>query len=113
MIRAWKDKNNVPMGGLLVDTFAYRFLKDWNYNDKSYVYYDWMTRDFFKYLSEQDDDQTYWLAVGSGQYIYPKGKFIAKAKSTYNNALEALKYEEQKNELMSNYYWRLIYGSKF
>jgi hypothetical protein len=113
MIRAWKDYCNVPMGGLLIDTFAYRFLKDWKYNDKSYLYYDLMTRDFFKYLSEQNDNQSYWQAVGSNQYIYPKGKFAAKAKTAYNNALNAIKYEEQNNERIANYYWREIYGRKF
>ncbi len=75
MIRAWKDNCNVPMGGLLIDTFAYRFLSAWENKDKSFMYYDWMTRDFFKFLSEQDDNQSYWKAVGSGQYIYPRGNF--------------------------------------
>ena len=111
MVRAWKDNCNVPMGGLLIDTFAYRFLKDWEHYDKSFTYYDWMTRDFFKYLSEQNDNQSYWVAVGSGQYIYPKGKFAAKAKTAYNNALKAIKYEN--NEYLTNSYWRDIYGTKF
>lgn len=113
MIRAWKDNCNVPMGGLLIDTFAYRFMKDWEYNDKSFVYYDWLTRDFFKYLSEQDDNQSYWLAIGSGQYIYPKGRFAAKAKSAYDNALKAIEYEDKNYEYTANSYWRDIYGSKF
>ena len=113
MIRAWKDNCNVPMGGLLIDTFAYRFLKDWEYNDKSFLYYDWMTRDFFKYMSEQDDNQSYWLAVGSGQYIYPMGKFTAKAKSAYDNALKAIECEDKKYEYSANSYWRDIYGTKF
>lgn len=113
MIRAWKDNCNVPMGGLLIDTFAYRFLKDWEYNDKSFIYYDWMTRDFFKYLSEQDDTQSYWIAVGSGQYIYPKGRFSAKAKTAYDNALKAIEYEDKKLEYTANCYWKDIYGSKF
>lgn len=111
MIRVWKDNCNVPMGGLLIDTFAYRFMKDWEYNEKSYLYYDLMTRDFFEYLSKQDDNQLYWYAVGSSQYIYSKGKFTEKAKTAYNNALNAIDYE--KNEYLSNYYWREIYGRKF
>lgn len=113
MIRAWKDNCNVPMGGLLIDTFAYRFLSAWENKDKSFMYYDWMTRDFFKFLSEQDDNQSYWKAVGSGQYIYPRGNFKAKAKNAYNNALAALRYEDQKNDLMSDYYWKEIYGTRF
>ena len=113
MVRAWKDNCNVPMGGLLIDTFAYRFLKDWENNDKSYGYYDWMTRDFFNYLSVQNDNQSYWLAVGSGQYILPKGKFVAKAKIAYNNALKAIEKEENGYEYSANIYWREIYGTKF
>lgn len=113
MLRAWKDNCNVPMGGLLIDTFAYRFLKDWEHYDKSYFYYDWMTRDFFKYLSEQNDTQSYWIAVGSGQYIYPKGKFSAKAKTAYNNALIAIEKEDKGYSYTANDYWRAIYGTKF
>ena len=113
MIRAWKDYCNVPMGGLLIDTFAYRFLYQWKHYDKSFAYYDWMTRDFFKYLSEQNDNQSYWAAVGSGQHIYPKGKFTAKAKTAYNNALKAIEYEEKGFEYIANCFWRNIYGTKF
>ena len=75
MARAWKNQHAVPMGGLLIDTFAHNFIRNWDYRDKSYVYYDWMTRDFFRHLSQQDTAQQYWLAVGSGQYIYRKGLF--------------------------------------
>ena len=113
MLRAWKDNCNVPMGGLLIDTFAYRFLKDWEHYNKSFLYYDWMTRDFFKYLSEQNDEQSYWIAVGSGQYIYPKGKFTAKAKTAYNNALKAIEKEDKGYSYTANDYWRAIYGTKF
>jgi len=113
MIRAWKDNCNVPMGGLLIDTFAYKFLSLWEYRDKSYMYYDWMTRDFFKFLSEQDDSQSYWKAVGSGQYIYPKGKFTAKAKTAYNNAIIAIEKEVKGYSYTANDYWRAIYGTKF
>jgi hypothetical protein len=47
MTRAWRNKWNVPMGGLLIDTLANQFLINWQYKDKSYLYYDWMARDFF------------------------------------------------------------------
>ena len=35
MARAWKDEWNVPIGGLLNDTFAYNFLRNWEHKDKS------------------------------------------------------------------------------
>ena len=30
MMRAWKKKWDVPMGGLLIDTLAYQFISDWD-----------------------------------------------------------------------------------
>lgn len=67
MARAWKNKHGVAMGGLLIDTLAHRFLTSTTaFDDKSYLYYDWMVRDFFEYLSELDPGQMEYGALGSG-----------------------------------------------
>lgn len=111
LVRRWRDQNGVYMGGLLVDTFCHRFLSDWSYRDKGYVYYDWMTRDFFKYLSELDDAQEYWMAPESGQRVNRKGPFRMKATTAYRNALKAVEYEAQGESEAADIYWRLIYGA--
>ncbi len=113
MVRCWKDKWNVPIGGLLIDTLAHNFLLDWENNDKSYVYYDYMTRDFFKFLKNQNEDQNYWLAPGSSQYVWRKGSFDYKALRCYNISLEAIEYEEKDRPYSANSKWQEIYGSKF
>lgn len=113
MARAWKDKWDVPIGGLLIDTLAYNFLKQWEYKDKSFTYYDWMTRDFFAYLKDQDPDKNYWLAPGSSQYVWRKGKFEYKALLCYNIVVEALDYERDNMDASANLKWREIYGTKF
>lgn len=113
MVRAWKDTWNVPMGGLQIDTYAEKFLRQWKYSDKSFAFYDWMTRDFFKWLSEFDDTASYWLAIGSNQHVYNRGAFNYKAKRAYNISLEAIGYEEKEYEYSANQKWREIYGSKF
>ena len=88
MMRSWKEKWNVPLGGLLIDTLAYQFIIDWTYRDKSYLYYDYMSRDFFAYMANQSADQDYWKAPGSGQWVYGgKAQFQYKAKRCYNIAL--------------------------
>lgn len=46
MMRSWKNKWNVPIGGLLIDTLAYQFIESYTYRDKSYLYYDYFCRDF-------------------------------------------------------------------
>jgi hypothetical protein len=110
--RAWKDYCNVNMGGLLIDTLAYNFMTDWAYKDKSYLYYDFMSRGFFKYLSDQSESQTYWLSPGARQYVYRNGNFEYKAKQAYNLAVEAIAKEKDYPTTAKNK-WREIYGTKF
>lgn len=112
MARAWKDKWDVPIGGLLIDTLAYNFMKNWAYKDKSYIYYDWMSRDFFEFLKNQDSDKDYWLAPGSDQRVYRKGAFEYKALRCYNISLEAIE-AEKKYPHTAKSKWREIYGTKF
>lgn len=111
MARAWKNHCNVSMSGILIDTLAYKFIKDWEHKDKSYVYYDWMSRDFFKYLKDIDTTQSYWLAPGSNRFVWKDGNFQNKALQAYNKSVEAINNES--NDSVAKQKWRDIYGTKF
>lgn len=111
MTRAWKNYCNAPMSGILIDTLTYKFIKDWDYKDKSYIYYDWMSRDFFKFLKDIDTSQLYWLAPGSNRYVWKDGNFQNKALQAYNKSLEAISNET--NDSVAKQKWREIYGTKF
>ncbi len=112
MARAWKETMDVPMGGLLIDTLAYNFLKDYEFKDKSYLFYDWVSRDFFAYLKNLNEEQKYWLAVGSNQKVYSVGKFQYKALRAYNISLDAID-KEKDFPYTAKTKWREIYGTKF
>lgn len=113
MARAWKAKCNVPMSGILIDTLAYKFIKEWAHKDKSYLYYDYMSRDFFKFLKDIDKTKTYWLAPGSNRYVSKYGNFQAKASIAYNLSLEAIEHESNNRPYSAKQKWREIYGTKF
>ena len=113
MMRGWKSKWSVPIGGLLIDTLAYQFIIDWQYKHKSYFYYDYMCRDFFKFVADQDRDQEYWRAPGSGQYVFRKVLFQWKATRCYNISLEAITHETASQEWSSKQKWREIFGTSF
>ena len=113
MARAWKDEHSVPMGGLLIDTFAHNFLENWEYKNKSYSHYHWMIRDFFEYLKNQNKTRKYWYAVGSNQKIYRKGKFESKAQKAYDASLQAIEYEDKRREEAANKKWKEIFGTIF
>jgi hypothetical protein len=113
MMRDWKNKWAVPIGGLLIDTLAYQFIETWEYRDKSFAYYDYMCRDFFKWMVAQDESQKRWRAPGSGQYVWAKGLFQHKAKRCYNLSLEAIEYERATQEWSAKQKWRDIFTTNF
>lgn len=110
MARAWKNKSGVAIGGLLIDTLVYNFMKSTSdYDDKSYFYFDWLSRDFFKYLSGQDK-QDHYQAPGSNQDVKVNKDFRKKAKEAYELCLEAI---EAEGTSKANKKWRAIYGRNF
>lgn len=110
MVRAWKNKHGVGMGGLLIDTLAHNFLESTsNYDTKSYLYYDELSRDFFKYISELPEQSEY-AAPGSRQRVKVKRKFQHRAKKAYNLCIEAIKADGQKNVSEK---WKAVYGRPF
>lgn len=113
MARSWKGYCNVPIKGLLIDTLAYRFLIDYAHKNQSYLYFDFMSRDFFKYLKEQNANQTTWYAVGSLQNIYNPDNFRYKATVAYNKSLEAIQLETDNKGWSAKQKWREIYGTRF
>lgn len=115
MMRDWRSKWTVPIGGLLIDTLAYQFIETWEHRDKSYAYYDYMCRDFFKWMAAQDENQEWWRAPGSGQYVWGKGLFQYKAKRCYSLSLEAIEHEmaTPKREWSAKQKWREIFTTNF
>lgn len=109
MARAWKKKCNVSISGILIDTLAYKFIGSYEYRDKSFLYYDYMTRDFFKYLKDINKNQIYWFAPGSYRYVWKNASnFQSKALIAYNNALEAISYQEKEYFYLAKQKWREI-----
>lgn len=112
MCRAWKNKCGVKMGGLLIDTLCYEFLKsNTKHHSTTFSKYDELVRDFFEYLKDYDKERKYWFAPGSNQKVYKKNSnFISKAKKAYENACEAI----EKNSNSTVYaIWRKIFGYPF
>lgn len=110
MARAWKNKHGVAMGGLLIDTLAYNFLESTEeYDTKNHHYYDYMCRDFFNFLADQQKQSEY-AALGSRQRVRVKKRFERKALKTYDMCLQAIEASGQKNERQK---WRDVFGNAY
>lgn len=107
LARAWKNKHGTPMGGLLIDTLVYNFLKDrTEFHSSNSVLDDEMVKEFFLFLAEEEDHEFY-AAVGSKQRVAVKKRFQPKARKAHNLALKAIEAEGQKNAYKK---WRDIFG---
>lgn len=113
MTRAWRRHCGVEISGLLIDTLATSFIQTWAQRDKSYLYYDYLTRDFMLYLLGRDPKQQHWLAPGSGQHVFRTGKFETKASVAYQHALNAVTYDATHRTTARREAFREIYGNHY
>lgn len=111
MVRAWSYTNCVSLCGIFLDTLVFNFLNDYVYRDWGYSYYDWISRDFFKYLSSRSHEKI--KAMGSNRIINSQGHYQKKAVIAYEMAVEAINYYKINNFEKSNQRWREIYGDAF
>lgn len=106
--RAWKNKHGVAMGGLLLDTLAYNFLADnTGHRGTGSDKWDLMVRDFFEYLSEEEDHQHY-AALGSRQRVKVKKRFQSAAAEAHDLCMTAIAAAGQKNAYKK---WRVVFGN--
>lgn len=110
MMRVWAKYCAVPISGMLIDTLAYQFIENYEYRDKSFLYHDFMARDYFNFLHGQDSKQTVWRAPGSGSHVYRTGSFEFKARSAYLRAVEAINYNDDNHEWSRRQKWREVFG---
>jgi hypothetical protein len=110
MVRAWKNKHGLGMGGLLIDTLVYNFLDSRSdYDTTAYASHGQMVRDYFEYLSKEPE-KAYYLAPGSNQQVYVKRKFQGKAKKAFKLAEAAISASGKKSEYKA---WKKIFGTPY
>ncbi len=113
MMRIWRDRHSVPISGMLIDTLAYQFISSWSYRDKSYLYHDYLVRDFLHYLSQISTTQTFWRAPGSGSYVYKKGNFQNRATLSHYDAMSAIDHELNSRPATARNKWRDVFGPTY
>lgn len=110
MLRSWKEAVGAPMSGMLIDTLAFQFFQQTTlYDEKSYGAYAELMRDTFVYLANLPE-QDYWLAPGSMQRVYTKGKFQRKAKKAAAKCQEAIDADTDKKK---ENLWKAVFGARF
>lgn len=105
LTRSWKNKHDVHIGGLLIDTLAFNFLEQ-NEQYQSGKRYDQMLSDFLAWLSNEPR-KSYYLAPGSNQQVRVKQAFQRKASAAHELALKAIDSEDSDSYAQR---WRDLLG---
>ncbi len=94
----------------MIDTLVYNhFVNNDYYKQKSYSGYFDMLKSLFCYLKGLDKDQSYWLAVGSKQFVYnkEKGSFVSQADKAYKKFCDCDTDEKKYSAL------NFVFGTSF
>ena len=111
MVRAWRNEVGLQMGGLLIDTLAYKFLKEkTEYQSNGYSKYGLMLKSFFAFIGSIPKEQEVVKAPGSNQNVKIKTPFQAKAKKAAKRCQEAVGEENAGKRAKI---WRNILGRNF
>jgi hypothetical protein len=111
MLKVWKQEWDVPITSLGLEIAATTFVSRWLYRRKSYLWYDWLVRDFFYYLL-QNQNSTAQIAGISEQFSLG-AEWAAKCTTAYRRSLRACYFEQQDMCRSAEQEWKEIFGSLF
>ncbi|EIE40300.1 SMODS domain-containing nucleotidyltransferase [Mycoplasmopsis canis] len=118
MIRSWKESNNVPIKGELIDAMVFDFFENYKgLKSEPFNCFDEYTKDFFEYIYKNIDYKS-WFVPGSYRILKVENKEFLKRK-----IYQAFIYAEKAISLpviltksyyySREYFWREIYGERF
>lgn len=111
MIKAWKSNCGVEIKSLIIELTVVDFLKFYQYYNKGSTYYDWMVRDYFKYLLSKVSSSSY--IPGTYESIAYGNSWEPKAKAALSNAEEACNLESKNLPYTAANEWKKIFGTRF
>lgn len=110
MMKCWQAFCSVPIKSFWIELTAMDFLRQWAYAGNSSIYYDWIVRDYLKYLC--DHANTYVYAPGTGEQMALGNAWESRAKSARDRAIKACEYEANNSDSAAGEEWQKIFGTE-
>ena len=109
MIKQWTRNCNVPIKSVVIERLAIEFFNSYpQHKNKSSVYYDWITRDFFKFLKTKANT---WVSMPTNnEDIYLSDDWMSKADSALGRAIKGCEYESKNDDFNAAWEWKKIFG---
>jgi hypothetical protein len=110
MLKVWKRNCNVPLKSFHVELLAADFLRQCEWKMNGFFYYDWIMRDFFKYLQSRENGVLF--VPGTYETLYLGNAWKSRCESAYSRALKACEYEHADYVNLAGEEWRKIFGDQ-
>jgi len=111
MLKPWKRECLVEIKSISLEVLVCEFVKQWQFNDRSLFYYDWLVRDFFNFMLAYKNGWT--LVPGTTEKIDLGDAWVSKCQSAYQRSLKACDYERSDWGRLAAEEWQKIFGKQF
>lgn len=108
MMKRWQGYCGVPIKSFWIELIACEFLEKYEHKDKSSTYYDYMVRDFLKYLEGKRNSNLY--APGTYEQMYIGEAWFSKAQTARLRADKACNLEGT-DPAAAGDEWQKIFGT--
>jgi hypothetical protein len=114
LAKAWKAARNVAIKSFVLELAAVKFLAQWQHNRLStgdlsgYGFYDWMMRDFFRWLEGQTN-QSWWIP-GATELVHTGNAWEAQARFAAAAADRACTHHSADRPVSAKGEWKNVFG---
>lgn len=113
MLKRWQEYCSVPMKSFWLELLAIEFLPTWQHKGNGTTYYDWLVRDFFRWLSVKGKSSLNYLIVpGTAEILWIGNDWASKADSAKGRADKAAEYDNgtTRYPCLAGEEWQKIFG---
>ena len=110
MLKTWQYQCNVPLKSFYLELLATDFLRLCEWRKNGYFYYDWIFRDFFKYLKTQANG--YIIVPGTYELINIGDAWKSRCDTAYDRVLKACDFEKEDYVFLAGEEWQKIFGTQ-
>lgn len=108
MFKVWRDICNVPLDSYVIESVIVEYQKIVKWADSSFLYYDWLTRDFLEYLVSLASTYV-WMLDGHLHWMGDSWK--SRAESAWERSKKACDFERDDLVSEAGEEWQKIFGS--
>jgi hypothetical protein len=110
MLKAWQSCCTVPIKSFMLELVAADFLQQSPWREKSFFWFDWLTRDFFAYLWHRAN--TFVTVAGTQERVWLGLDWQSRAESAWRRAVKACEFEERNEVMAAGEEWQKIFGTQ-